>query len=65
MPLPHEPIYPSGWIKGALLDVRRYTDRTFKIGLLDAPKDAESLNFDCVEECQAFVSWWYMPEVRA
>lgn len=56
---------PSNWIKGELLDVRRYANGSFRITRLaeDASiEDNQAIEFASTETCQEFVSWWYTQE---
>lgn len=54
---------PMSWIKGQLLDVKRYSDGTYDIYELGADiRDAQNMHFNSSWECQDFVSWWYQRE---
>lgn len=58
---------PPHWIKGQLLDLKRYADGTYKATLLgdnDDPKreySAPCVTFDSSMAAQQFVSEWYQP----
>lgn len=61
--------YPQAWIKGQLLDLKRYTNGTYDAFLLGADekgarKVGEYVSFQTADEAQAFVSAWYQPETR-
>lgn len=51
---------PPGWIRGELLDVKRYTDGTFKIARFHVEND-EPLILTNAMDAQAFISYWYAP----
>lgn len=56
--------YPSHWQRGALLDLKRFSDGTCRATLLGEtadPKLGNELRFDSTWEAQAFVSAWYQP----
>lgn len=55
---------PSHWIKGQLLDLKRFTDGTYRATLLGEeykPELANGVQFASSHEAQAFVSNWYTP----
>ena len=58
---------PPTWAKGALLDLKRFNDGTFRCTLLgdnDDPKRdyiAPSMTFESAYAAQQFVSDWYNP----
>lgn len=58
---------PSHWLKGQLLDLKRYTDGSYKATLLgdeDDPKRAyiaPAVHFASSHEAQQFTSDWYTP----
>lgn len=56
---------PEHWVKGQLLDVRKYTDGTFRVKLLYDKKDAPYLEFENSEAANQFVSRWYTPDARS
>ncbi len=47
-------------MRGQLLDLKRFSDGTFKATLLSFPTEPE-LSLPTVEEAQAFISTWYAP----
>lgn len=53
---------PAGWNKGELLDVKNvgheYRVKPLSARVPDVP--VEPIRFYQTDECQAFVSWWYM-----
>lgn len=54
--------YPSHWQRGALLDLKRFSDGTCRATLLGEtadPKLGNELRFDSTWEAQAFISSWY------
>lgn len=56
---------PSHWIRGQLIDLRRYSDGTFKAVLLGEEMNQEHPNWielSNADTAQALVSWWYAPE---
>lgn len=56
--------YPPGWIPGSLLDLKRYTNGSYRATLLGEqydPEKANGIDFDSSHDAQAFVSWWYLP----
>ncbi len=58
---------PLAWIKGELLNVRKYSDGQYRITRLDEEYVPERENGLILryDECQAFVSQWYAPTARA
>lgn len=61
---PTEPTYPAGWVKGQLLDLKRFTDGSYRATLLGEdykPELANAINFASSFDAQNFVSWWYQP----
>ena len=50
--------YPTHWIQGALLDLRRYADGSFDARLLG--EDAPVIRFANKDAAQAFISSWYV-----
>lgn len=56
---------PQHWIKGQLLDVKRYSNGSFVVVAFgeEAAKDEEvpSMKFASTFDAQAFVSDWYKP----
>ena len=56
---------PSHWIKGQLLDLKRFANGTYRATLLgeEAKPDLSNVvEFQSSHEAQAFVSTWYQPE---
>lgn len=56
--------YPPHWLPGQLLDLKRFTDGTYRATLLGEeydPELANAINFASSHEAQAFVSTWYQP----
>lgn len=54
------PDYPIHWQRGQLLDLKRYSDSTFRARLLgDVAEKPEEIEFASSHDAQAFVSWWY------
>ena len=56
--------YPPNWTPGALLDLKRFTDGSYRATLLGEdykPELANGIEFASSFEAQAFVSWWYSP----
>lgn len=57
--------YPPEWLPGQLLDLKRFTDGSFRATLLGEvydPKEPDrvpSMAFDSTFAAQSFVSWWY------
>lgn len=56
---------PPHWIKGQLLDLKRYTDGTYSARLLGDDDKADSMTFASSHEAQSFVSAWYTPAQQA
>lgn len=55
--------YPSEWVKGQLLDLKRYSDGTFTAVLLgEDPAYRPKVEFPSAFEAQAFTSEWYQRE---
>ncbi len=56
---------PAHWMRGALLDVKRYTDGTFRAWLLGEAdtEGAPSIEFSSGWDAQQFVSAWYSREL--
>lgn len=53
---------PAHWIRGQLLDLRRFTDGSFlatALGEEYKPELANGVRFDSSFEAQSFVSAWY------
>ena len=58
----HKPLYPSHWRQGALLDLRRFTDGSFRATLLGEeydPTQDNAIHFTNSLDAQNFVSRWY------
>ena len=58
-------IYPPHWIKGQLIDVKRFSDNTYQLTLAGENYDPElnnGLTFTNSYDAQAFLSTWYMPD---
>ena len=61
---------PKHWIKGQLLDLKRFGNGTYRATLLgddDDPKRdyiAPSITFNSSYEAQQWISSWYQPEQR-
>lgn len=58
---------PNHWIKGQLLDVRKYTDGTYHAKLAHEGKkpngeEAEMIIFESSEQANQFLSKWYSRE---
>ena len=50
---------PAHWIVGQLLDLKRYSDGSFRATLLgEEPKDGQ-MSFSSAWDAQEFVSHWY------
>lgn len=62
---------PAEWTPGCLLDLRRYSDGTFKATILGEELDEKNVNyihFDSAFAAQQFTSDWYSrkrPDPRA
>jgi hypothetical protein len=54
-------LVPRHWIKGQLLDVRRYSDGSYIVTLLgeELDEDTQTMKFNSTIDAQAFVSNWY------
>jgi hypothetical protein len=53
---------PVAWIKGQLLDVKRYSDGSYKVfDLYDQSEKPPFIHFDNTSDCQNFISEWYAP----
>jgi hypothetical protein len=62
-----EPNIPKHWQQGALIDLKRYSDGSFKAVLAgeDISKpETEVVEFPSAREAQAWISSWYVREVR-
>lgn len=64
MNLINETKVPEGWIKGQLLDLKRYGDGTFDAFQLgsdekQARKNGQYISFHRTREAQEFISDWY------
>ena len=58
--------YPPDWIPGSLLDLKRFTDGSYRATLLGEdykPELANGIEFASSFEAQQFVSWWYSPAI--
>lgn len=60
---------PAHWIKGSLLDLKRFSDGSYQATLLGEefkPEIANGIQFESGHDAQAFVSTWYQraPEHR-
>jgi hypothetical protein len=56
---------PSHWIKGQLLDLKKYTNgtaRAYLLGEADTDPPGASISFDSLHDAQQFVSTWYSRE---
>jgi hypothetical protein len=56
--------YPSHWLPGQLLDLKRFTDGSCRATLLGEEYDPEKgngIHFQSTFDAQAFVSLWYAP----
>jgi hypothetical protein len=56
--------YPSHWLPGQLLDLKRYADGSFRATLLGEefkPELGNAITFESSYEAQEFVSTWYLP----
>lgn len=56
--------YPAHWLPGQLLDLKRYTNGSYRATLLGEeydPELANAIDFDSSRAAQEFVSWWYQP----
>lgn len=60
------PDIPAHWIKGQLLDLRRYGNGTYRATLLGEEYDPNEpipcMEFNSSHDAQAFISAWYLPE---
>lgn len=57
------PETPAHWQRGALLDVKRFGDGSYKVYLMGETGDQHQwLDFPSAPQCQDFVSWWYARE---
>jgi hypothetical protein len=55
--------YPDTWIRGQMLDLKRFSDGTYRASLLgDTAEHPPEVEFDCAQTAQDFVSWWYAKE---
>lgn len=61
LPSPH----PPHWVRGQLLNMRKYSDGTFHATLANEDETAPVLIFPSSWEAQQFVSQWYQREYRA
>jgi hypothetical protein len=53
---------PAHWIKGQLLDLKRFTDGSYRATLLGEeydPQAGNSVSFDSSHAAQSFISEWY------
>src|SRR5690348_2532328 len=54
--------YPAAWLRGQLLNLRRFTDGHFTATLLgDEAKNPDVVVFPSGWEAQQFIAWWYAP----
>jgi hypothetical protein len=56
--------FPPHWLPGQLLDLKRYTNGSYRATLLGEeydPELANAIDFDSSHAAQEFVSWWYLP----
>jgi hypothetical protein len=53
---------PSHWIKGQLLDLKKYNDGTARAWLMGDDEKQPSISFDSLHDAQQFVSQWYSRE---
>ena len=56
--------YPAHWLPGQLLDLKRYTNGSYRATLLGEeadPKKSNWIDFESGHDAQAFTSWWYLP----
>ena len=61
-----KPAWPSHWIPGQLLDLKRFTDGTYRATLLGEEWNPEAVNgmeFSSSQDAQQFVSKWYARQV--
>jgi hypothetical protein len=61
---PTTPAHPPHWTRGQLLDLKRFTDGSYRATLLGEAYDPEKgngLDFDSSVTAQNFISWWYQP----
>lgn len=61
---PDQVKHPAHWTKGQLLDLKRFTDGSYRATLLGEeydPEKANAVSFDSSFAAQNFVSWWYTP----
>lgn len=60
------PDVPAHWQRGALLDLKRFSDGSYRATLLgetyDPSEPIPCMEFDSSFAAQQFVSHWYMPE---
>jgi hypothetical protein len=57
---------PPHWRRGQLLDLKRFSDGTYRATLLGEewkPELRNGIEFETTEDAQTFVSWWYSPNV--
>jgi hypothetical protein len=55
-------LIPSHWIKGQLLDLKKYNDgtaRAWLMGEAELKPPGPSIAFDSLHDAQQFVSQWY------
>lgn len=52
---------PKHWIRGQLLDLKRFTDGSYTARLLGEDEKAEAMTFPSSYEAQSFISQWYTP----
>jgi hypothetical protein len=56
--------YPAHWIPGTLLDLRKFTDGSYRATILGEEVDFQTHNFidfASSHDAQQFTSTWYMP----
>lgn len=61
------PTVPELWIKGSLLDLRKFEDGSARATLLGEdydPKAGNYMDFASLTEAQNFVSTWYLPATQ-
>jgi hypothetical protein len=51
--------YPDHWIRGQLLDLKKYHDGSARAWALGDDEKQPSLGFESLHEAQNFISAWY------
>jgi hypothetical protein len=62
-----KPPYPTHWVQGQLLDLRKFTDGSARATLLGEEYDPitdNAVHFDSLYAAQQFISTWYARETQ-